>query len=604
MLTDVTAAAGIDWVQQDDNTMMGAGGAFLDFDGDGWLDVLLAGGVSTPGLYRNLRDGTFAEVSPSPFAVSLGEEYLCTAVADFDNDGDPDVFFARYGPNLLYRNDGGGRFVDITTPALAMGIYTFTTAAAFGDYDRDGNLDLYVGNYIAPGSSPPVHTPSANFLFRGHGDGTFTDVTDPVLAGAGTALATTWSDFDGDGDADILLGNDFGSTVEPNQIYRNDGARAGGWNFTECGAAMGANIAIYCMGIAIGDCDRDGDFDYYFTNLGRNVMLRNDGPTFVDITTQTGTEVTYDPSTSPPLLATSWGCGFVDFDHDGWLDLYVSNGFVPASPPLVNGTNTRNTLFHHNGPALTFSEVPLQLDDGIGRGAAFGDYDNDGDVDVLQCNVSGAQVLLRNDSPRRGSWFGLDLTGRSSNRDALGVHASLIAGGVTLVRELSRNHSFEASSSPRLHWGLGPARIVEQVSLRWPSGVEQAIHDLPVDHALAFAEPSIDIVAASVRAVGGPSGAVLLFSADLRNVGEAAATAVYTSQLRAAHSSAATGQSGGAVLWSDPGRPIRLGPNSQRTVRRALRLPRGLSTLPPSLDFVWVVADAGGAVDEAKLPSR
>ena len=346
--TDVTTAVGIDWVQVDRRFRMGAGGAFLDYDGDGWQDVLLSGGDSTPTLYRNLNGTSFQRVENAAFPRSLGQSYMCVTVGDIDNDGDPDVFFGRFGPNLLFRNDGGGVFTDITTPSLRGAVSEWTTTAAFGDYDNDANLDLYIGNYVMRPSFYPMHRPTPNELHRGNGDGTFADVTTPTVAGAGTALATAWTDFDADGDVDIFLGNDFGAFVEPNQVYRNDGPSALGTErgFSSVSQQLSADIGVFCMGIAIGDIDRDLDFDYYFTNLGRNVLLRNDGSAFADITTATRTELTFDLNTSSPVLfATSWGTGFHDFDNDGWLDLYVSNGHIPSAPEIDNADGPRTPCF-------------------------------------------------------------------------------------------------------------------------------------------------------------------------------------------------------------------------------------------------------------------
>ncbi len=267
-------------------------------------------------------------------------------------------------------------------------------------------LDLYVGNYIA-GFSWPFHAPDPNVLLHNVGDGEFTDVTlECVVAGAGTTLAVSWSDYDGDGDVDLWVGNDFGAEVQSNLLYRNDGLQPdGSWGFTEVAETLGAAAPIYCMGIAAGDFDRDLDLDYYFSNLGRNVLLRNDGPAgFVDVTDPTGTQNTFDPTSDPLVWATSWGIGFRDFDLDGWLDLYVSNGQV-ANVPISNGETTPNVLFHHDGPSLTFTEIggPAGVaDQGLGRGAAFADFDNDGATDILQVDVDGRVLLFRNTTQDRG----------------------------------------------------------------------------------------------------------------------------------------------------------------------------------------------------------
>ena len=218
------------------------------------------------------------------------------------------------------------------------------------------------------------------------------------------------------------------------------------------------------------------------------------------------TELTVDRQTSSPVLfATSWGTGFHDFDNDGWLDLYVSNGYIPAAPEIANGRRTPNTIFRHDGPSLTFTELPLNLDRGVGRGAAFADYDNDGDVDVLQVNIGGAPVLMRNDSPRPGHWLAPRLYGRLSNRDALGARVDLDVGAFVAVREVSRNYSFEASSSPRLHFGFGNAPRIRSASVRWPSGIEQQLYDLQANTFAEWNEPIVTVEQArvQVRDLGG-----------------------------------------------------------------------------------------------------
>jgi hypothetical protein len=596
VLTDVTRAAGIDWVQVENNTMMGAGAAFLDFDGDGWEDVLLVGGDAEPGLFRNLGGAAFVRVTPTPLRGAIQAETMCVAVGDIDNDGDPDVFIGRFGPNQLFRNDGGGTFTELTTPELAGPRFGFTTTAAFGDFDADGCLDLYIGNYIAPGSTPPNHTPMPNHLFRGRGDGTFVDVTSPVVAGAGTALATAWSDFDGDGDVDILLANDFGATVEPNRIYRNEGPAAGGWAFSERSAALGADLRIFCMGIAIGDYDRDGDLDAYYTNMGRNVFLRNDRLRFADVTEATGTDLTWDEDTSPRLLATSWGTGLHDFDNDGWLDLYVANGHIPADPNMANGLRTRDVLFRHDGPSLRYSRVTQPLSDGVGRGVAFADFDQDGDVDVLQANVGAAPVLWRNDSPRRGRWAEVRLRGRLSNRDAIGARVELEIGEFVAVRELRRNDSYQSASSARLHFGLGANDRIRRARLRWPSGVEQELHDLAVDRVHDLVEPLVTVDDARLRTFDLRVGTLLLFKARLRAHADGDAPTAVFPQLRGPD---------GAVLWQGDPSPVRLRAGQLRPAVRVLFVPRHLGDpLRMGLTFVWSVADTTGALDESALLVR
>ncbi len=601
-LTDVTLAAGITWQHNDGATMMGACGAFLDYDKDGRLDLLLGGGFSQTTLYRNVGGGRFAEVTPPPFPAPDGWETMCLTVADFDDDGDPDVFVGRYGPNRLFRNDGVGpggtpTFTDITTGALAG--TDFTTTAAFGDYDGDGNLDLFVGNYIGPRGSYPNHQPTPDHLFRGHGDGTFTDVTDPGLAGQGTALASAFTDFDQDGDVDLWVCNDFGATVEPNRLHRNDGPNpVGGWSFAQIANTAGTDLAMFCMGIASGDYDHDGDLDRYFTNLGRNVLLRDDGGVFADVTATAGVELTHDPDTTPQLLATSWGCGFHDFDHDGWVDLYVSNGHIPAAPAIANGRNTRNTLYRHDGASLTFTETGGRLDDGIGRGAAFGDFDNDGDVDVLQVNIDRRPVLLRNDSPRRGQWFAPRLIGRLSHRDAIGAFARAEVATFTAVREVRRNDSFESSSEPRLHFGLGQTDRVRAFDVRWPSGIEQQLYDLPVDGRLDLVEPVVTVEGLAVQRQATASGETIRSSATLVNHDSRSVAVVWIPDVRAGDATTRPGIPAGTRVWSGRLSLAILQPGERRPISFTENVGPGPHAVP-DLACVFTVWD-GYAIDQAR----
>lgn len=500
--SDVTTQCGINWVHLEPGPMMGVGGAWLDYDSDGWPDLLLVGGVTPPALYRNVG-GNFVDVSASSNLAPpvAGEAHMGAAVNDYDNDGDPDIYVLAEGANILYRNEGGGLFTDVTASA-GIGDPSWTTGAAFADFDGDGFDDLYVGNYVAVVNFP-YHTPYANRLYRNNGDGTFSDITAvTATGGAGCTLAVSWTDFDDDGDADIMVGNDFGAWVQPNQLYRNDGPAAGppgSWTFSEVSVALGADVAVYCMGITAGDIDRDLDKDYYYSNLGRNVLLRNDGAAgFTDVTTATGTENTFDLTTSgPQLFATSWGVGFHDFDLDGWVDLYVSNGHIPAAPFIANGLNTPSALYHHDGQSVTFTEMAAAAGVshvGVGRGCFFADYDRDGDVDILQANIQAAATLYRNDCPVQGNFTRLRPRGRITARDGQGTNVRVDVRGFSLIREVNRNYSFESASELDLNFGLGGETVAERISARWPSGITHQLHDVHVGGAaFELVEPVVTV---------------------------------------------------------------------------------------------------------------
>lgn len=495
--TEVTREAGITFTGTTaESFQIGGGAAFLDFDGDGRLDLLLGTESVRPTLYRNRGDGTFEDVTIAAGIPELPipSRFMGFAVGDYDGDGDPDVYLVARGPNRLLRNEGDGTFTEVTDLA-GVGDPSWSVAAAFGDFDGDGDLDLYVGNYIEIVEYPD-HVAYPNVLYENRGDGTFVEVTAAFgVAGAGTTLAVSWSDFDGDGDLDLLVCNDFGGTVEPNRLYENTGAAAPGDRFREVAAARGAALAFFCMGIAPGDVDRDGDLDYYFTNLGDNALLLNEAGGFVDVARASGTANGWD-ACHVPLRISGWAAAFHDFDQDGWLDLFVSNGFMPSAPELDNQLASPNAVFRHRGEGIGFVDVSRSsgaADPGMGRGAAFGDFDGDGDIDVLQVNIDGSARLFRNDSPAGGGFLRVVLVGRASPRD--GQHARLTAraGGALLVREASTSPGYTSASEQAVHFGLGDAEEVEALEVRWPSGTRQRAFALPRNTRVTLVEPLVGI---------------------------------------------------------------------------------------------------------------
>ena len=583
--TDTTTAAGITWTSSTTLVFMGAGAGFLDYDSDGWPDILLGTETSAPVLYRNRADGTFEDVSSIVGFPQFGFPtwLMGFSVADYDNDGDPDIYLVAEGPNYLLRNDDG-MFTDVTATA-SVGDAQWSSGAAFADFDHDGDLDLYVGNYIRA-QSYPFHGPDANTLYQNNGDGTFTDVTAQLgVGGAGTTLAVSWSDFDGDGWVDLLVCNDFGAFVQPNQLYRNSSG-----TFTEVSQALGFDIAIYCMGITAGDWDRDLDFDYYFSNLGRNVFLENTGPTgFADRTSTVSTTLTRDPCFTD-LFTTSWGVGFHDFDSDSWIDLYVSNGYVPADDSILNARHSTNTVFKHQGPSLTFADISQSagVDNGfIGRGVAFADYDRDGDVDILQSNIDGPPVLLRNDSPNQGRSLTVRTVGRGgegSNVDGLHVRLQVDLPNASLIRESNRNYSFESASDPRVHFGLGSATSVPRLRLAWPSGRTQRLVAIPADSDLTVMEPLATITSTSVPPVV-PQDSMMVVALGLQ--------AHVSTQVDIAIS-VDLSIGGTSVAGSGGGFPL----SGSTTTDLTIVVPAGLVTEATPARIVISVSDATGGLDQ------
>ncbi len=514
--TDVAQASGIVFFNNDtQGYLIGGGVGLLDYDLDGRLDVFCVNSDGPDALFRQLPGGLFANVTATALPPGTGGFGSGVAAGDTDNDGDPDVYVVRNGANSLLRNNGNGTFTDVTAlsgPGLADP--AFGASAAMGDVDGDGFLDIYVANYVQSFNFP-YHTGWPNRLFRNLGNGTFAEISGPAGVGAGisTSLACVFSDTDGDRDSDILLGNDFGQTVVPNRLYRNDGPLPAPAfvAMTDITAVAGMGLAIYCMGIAPGDYDNDGDIDQYFTNLGANVLLRNDGGNiFADVTAQAGVANAANPW-QPSMLVASWSAGFADFDLDGLQDLYVSNGHIPANSPIANAIMTPNALFRNQGGG-TFADVSATagiMDPSLGRGAAFGDIDDDGDVDILQGNIYAATILWRNDTPRGANRFlRLRLEGRRTNRDAVGSRIRVTAGGVTGTQEVFTGTGFESASERARTFGLGPAAEADHVHVSWLSGTEQHLYAVPGNLRLVLVEPSVSFGAVAVATpVIAPGGA-------------------------------------------------------------------------------------------------
>lgn len=594
VFTERAAASGVVWSQVDNGSEMGAGCAFFDANGDGLLDVLLAGGKGAPGLFRNQGGGLFTDQSVGAgFQTPLpGQFIMGPFCADHDDDGDTDVFIAASGHNQLYRNDGA-TFTGVTSAAGLIDTRWGATAA-WGDYDQDGDLDLFVGNYVTIPSQP---TP--NILYRNEGNGTFTNVT--VATGVGgnaTTLASEWSDVDQDGDPDLWVGNDLGQFLHPNRLWRNDGAGAGpnDWQFQDVAPALGADAVIYCMGVASGDIDRDGDLDAHFTNIGPKLLLRNDGAAgYADVSAATGTEGTHDPY-QPTEQTTSWGNGFHDFDRDGWIDLYVAHGYITPPgfvPSAQNAQNVVNHLYRHDGPALTFSSVGAGAgveDTLAGRGAAFGDYDGDGDVDILQASIDGPALLYRNDTVAPGHRLSLGLEGRLSNRDGIGTFVRAEAAGATFVREVKATTGFVASSESDPHVGLGAASEVLALTLRWPSGQVQDWFHVAVDQKLVMREPLLTWGTGSVTPSAVAEGNVLQLSLDIENATGDARTTWILMELRFGPAHFVSG----VIALPVPAA-------GKLTLPVAIAVPPGVTGGTAfDVEFVWSAYDAGLGLDQLR----
>ncbi len=491
----------------------GGGVGLLDFDHDGDLDLFFAQGVPLPVgsrtdppadvLLRNDGDGRFNDVSTEAGLSSKGYGQGVT-VADFDGDGDPDVYVTRYGTNTLWRNDGG-RFTDATAEA-GVGCPLWSLGAAFLDYDADGDLDLFVANYFAfnPADAPfernadgrPEYGPPGQFdglpdvLYRNDGQGRFTDVTDQAgVAGTGRGMGVLATDLDGDGRPDLLVAND----AEANAVWRNRGDGTFEEVANDWGLALnGEGQPEANMGIALGDTDGDAIHDVIITHfvgehdtLWRGLALPGGGIHFQDQTFQSGLG-----TDSKPL--TGWGLALADFDLDGRLDLMVTNGHIRQERGQPYAIDNPPLLWHNQGNGrfanVTSTAGPYFQQLHSGRGLACGDLDGDGDLDLVIVHHRAPSVVLWNESPRRGHSLGLDLRGQGRNPDAIGARVTVTVGRQTLIRSIDSGGSYLSSHDPRIHLGLGPANRVDRVEVRWPSGQIEARSDLPADRVVHWIE--------------------------------------------------------------------------------------------------------------------
>jgi len=527
---DVTAKSGIRFQHQASRTTrkylpesMGAGVAIFDYDNDGWQDLFFVNGAklqdpmprgSSPDksdprywnrLYHNNRDGTFTDITEK--AGLPGRFYgMGVATGDYDNDGNVDLLVTNLGGNILYHNNGDGTFTDVTAKA-GVGGSGWCTGACFVDYDRDGRLDLIVSRYVQwdfsevycgehrPGyrayCHPDQFEPITHLMFHNNGDGTFTDVSKKCgIAGSpGKGLGVAIDDFDGDGWPDIFVAND--SVAE--QLFRNnhDGTFAevaliSGLGYDQNGHAFAG------MGADFGDYQNTG-WPSVFVNALANQkykLFRNDKGTFEDVTDSIGLGAS-------TLSHSGWGAKWIDYDNDGWLDLFVAQGHVmdniQLTEPTLRYLEPPLLLRNHQG---RFSNVSPQSGSIFttpiaARGAAFGDLDNDGRVDVaINCN-DGPAIILHNRVGNGNHWLILNLIGTSSNRDAIGSKIRLVTeSGQQQTRFVSTAGSYLAASEKRAHFGVGSSKKIRLIEITWPSGIVQRLESVSADQILQVKEPS------------------------------------------------------------------------------------------------------------------
>jgi enediyne biosynthesis protein E4 len=519
VFTDVTGESGIRFVHTFGDREMssileatGSGCMFFDYDNDGWQDLFAVNGcylegISAPSesgrppepavdhLFHNQGDGTFADVTAASGTGDPRYGMGCTA-GDYDNDGDQDIYVTNYGRNTLFRNQGNGTFADVTA-AAGVGDSLWGVGATFFDYDRDGDLDLYVGNYLDfdpdyrlyyvaddfPG--PLAYPGQPDVLYRNEGNGRFANVTRAAgVLNEGRAMGVVSGDLDGDGWPDLYVAND---SME-NYLYHNNGDGTFTDLGLESGTAFSANgDASSSMGGDLGDWDNDGDLDLFVPDMGFNNLYVNEGKNFFqDYTAASGIAELCGQYIG-------WHGDFLDYDNDGDQDLFISNGDAHRL------TNTQESLLLANLPdgkgGRRFVDVSGQAGPffkyrAIARGAAAGDWDNDGDLDLFVLNLDQASILLRNDGGNANHWLAVALEGTASNRDGVGARVTVQAGDLRQMQERLAAYGYISQNEPRLYFGLGERTRVDAIAVRWPSGRTQTLADIAADQVVRVKEPA------------------------------------------------------------------------------------------------------------------
>jgi hypothetical protein len=514
VFTDVTKEAGINFKHSygdfDLSNIVegtGAGAMFFDYNGDGWLDIYFVNGCwlkevndnrgrilrdkLTNALYRNNKDGTFSDVTEEAGVGDKGFGFGCSA-ADFDKDGDLDLYVLNYGPNVLYRNNGDGTFTDISKSS-GLANSSWSLSAPWFDYDGDGDLDVYVANYLeydsgkfrsyyaAAGYPGPLsYRGQPDALYRNNGDGTFTDVTKAagIFQPNGRAMSATLADIDNDGFLDLYVPND---NME-NYYFRNKGDGT----FENKGLVMGLAFGeggqgVSSMGPAIGDVDRDGWLDIYIPDMGYGCLLMNRKDYFEDRTEPTNLAVVCGQYTG-------WGGVLFDYDCDGYLDIFVATGNAHHE------YTEEDVLMRNNGKG-NFVDVadksgPYFRQKYVGRGATYGDYDNDGDLDLLVINLNDSPRLLRNDGGNKNNWLTVQARLPGGKSDAVGARVIVTAGSLTQIRDLIPVTGYLSQADPRCHFGLGESKKADTVEIRWPDRQTTKLKDVNSNQIITIIQGS------------------------------------------------------------------------------------------------------------------
>jgi hypothetical protein len=494
-----------------------AGLALFDYDNDGLIDIYFLNGAPTPGsdvggptprnaLYRNEGNWQFTDVTELAGVGDTGFG-LGIATADFDNDGDQDIYVNNFGPNVFYENRGDGTFVDATKRTGVAAGNLMGAGACFFDMDADGDLDLYCGNYVdftfdkhldlvvggfPKYRGPKDYRPEPDNLFRNNGDGTFTDVSSEsgIAQHASSSMGMVCLDYDNDGDTDVMVLND----VAGNFLFENDGSGV----FTEVGLMTGLSfnidgMALGSMGVDCADYNNDGWLDLFQTSYSGELpaLFQNTGLGFFeDVTRNTG-------AGQGMLPHVNWGTGFVDFDNDGDRDIFGANGHLQDNVERYSDTTmfeVRNTLLMNIGNE-TFVDVSNQCGDGLlparsSRGTGFDDLDNDGLLDVVILNIRREATLIRNESTSNNHWLQIQLLGTRASRDGIGARVKVVAGDLSQVAEVHSGRSYQSDYGRRLQFGLKQHAQIDRLEVHWLGGKQEVFPIKKVDQLVTLVEGS------------------------------------------------------------------------------------------------------------------
>jgi hypothetical protein len=503
---------GIDYIhsigEKDLNNIIesvGGGAAFLDYDQDGYIDLYVCSGTWLKGfskgekpdvlphnhLYRNRGDGTFEDVTEKA-AVGGPWFSMGVSVGDFNNDGYPDIYLSNYGPNVLLKNNGDGTFSDVTKHANVGGGDKCSIGGVWLDYDNDGFLDLYVGNYLkfdpnykyyyAPDGfpGPMAYESEEDVLYHNKGDGTFEDVTKAmgIVDKDGRAMGVGAADIDDDGFVDIFVANDH--TL--NYLWHNEGGKKFvNWGTRSGTAFSQAGEATVSMCVDFADYNHDGLIDIFKTDDSYCSLYKNNGNgIFSDMSVSSGIA-------TANAQFVGWTGSFFDYDNDGNIDIFKTNG------ALKHLYGEEDQIFKNEGNGK-FRDISLEMGpffkkELVGRGACLGDYDNDGDIDIFIVNLNEQGIFLRNNKGNQNNWLMLKLIGTTSNRDGIGARVKVTAGGVTQTAQKKSASGYLSQNDPRMHFGLAKNQIVDKIEIKWPSGKLQVLENMKVNQIIAVKEP-------------------------------------------------------------------------------------------------------------------